>query len=53
MTDLANVDKGERAEQERLESRIGENEKKEEKAWGIKSDTAAFGRKKIEIPDRW
>lgn len=43
----------ESSEQTKLSQKLSENEKQEEKEWRIKTDAAAFGRKRIEIPERW
>jgi hypothetical protein len=50
-----NIERIDREAEEKLElvMELAKSEKDEEKEWGIKSDVAAFGRKKIDIPERW
>lgn len=43
----------EKKEQDPLSHQVETNDKREEAAWGIHTDKAAFGRKRIVIPDRW
>lgn len=43
----------ERREIDKLKPEVATNDKNEEKAWGIKTDRAAFSRDKIKVPDRW
>ena len=40
-------------EKVKLMKELAESEKNEEKEWRIKNDVAAFGRKKIDVPERW
>lgn len=43
----------EQAELAKMRPQVHEADKAEEAAWGIKTDKTAFGKKKIEVPDRW
>lgn len=42
----------ENAEQVKLAIELAEADRREEESWGIKTDIAAHGRKRINIPDR-
>ncbi|MEK8024033.1 MAG: hypothetical protein AAB229_09525 [Candidatus Hydrogenedentota bacterium] len=47
------TDEMEQAELATLAPELAANDKSEEKAWGIKTDKAAYSRQRIDIPDRW
>lgn len=53
MTNKENADSAQRAEDEQLQADLLKNDRDEEREWGIKTDLAAFGRKRIVVPDRW
>lgn len=44
-------DQQERAENAKMKPEVRAEDKKEEKAWGIGTDRAAFSREKIKRPD--
>lgn len=53
MTKSETSEKAETAEQQKMADEVAESDKNEDKAWRTKSDATSFGRKRIDIPERW
>jgi hypothetical protein len=48
-----NIDKAQEDELRSMEKSLKESDRQEDKDWKTDTDSAAFGRKRINIPDRW
>ncbi|MBL4890135.1 MAG: hypothetical protein JKX97_08975 [Candidatus Lindowbacteria bacterium] len=49
---VSHVD-AEKLEDKKMVSSLRNADKEEAKAWGIGTDSTSFGKKKIDIPNRW
>jgi hypothetical protein len=48
-----NIDKAQEDENRSMAKSLKECDRKEDLDWKVDTDDAAFGRKRISIPDRW